>query len=126
MEFKDALETMLKAVCNKDWKKFKDFLDPNISVTAVLPPNRLIEGHDAFVQSQQDYFANKTGMFSYELLQIETSGDLGVGTIKATYADVANGRSFEKAIFITSVMKRHQGRWILVLDQNTVLEESVS
>jgi ketosteroid isomerase-like protein len=123
MEFKDALETMLAAVCNKDWEKFKGFLDPKFPVTAVLPPDRLIEGNDAFIKSQEDYFSNRTGKFSYNLLQVESSGDLGVGAIKAVYQDVANGQPFKKTIYITTVMKSHQGRWVLILDQNTVLEE---
>ncbi len=123
MEFKDALETMLAAVCDKDWEKFKEFLDPKYPVTAVLPPNRLIEGNDSFIESQQGYFSNRTGKFSYELLQTEASGDLGMGTVKATYQDFANGKPFTKTVFITSVLKRHQGRWILILDQNTVLED---
>lgn len=124
MEFKEGLETMLQAVCNKNWEKFQEFFDQKFPVTAVLPPNRLIEGNDAFAKTQQDYFSNKSGKFSYELLQVETSGDLGVGTIKATYEDVTNGKPFKKTIFITSVMKKYQARWFLILDQNTALEES--
>lgn len=123
MTFSEALKDLLDAVRDKNWDLFEKYLDPHGPLIAVLPPNRILQGFDAFVDSQKSYFKNKSGKFSYEILQIIEAPTLGIGSVRATYQDQKKGKAFKLTLFISSTMKLSKGKWILVLDQNTVLNK---
>ncbi|MCB9254272.1 MAG: DUF4440 domain-containing protein [Bdellovibrionaceae bacterium] len=120
--FETHFSRFLEAVRTRDWKIFNEYLDPETDIIAILPDGKIHKGYEAFLETQKGYFSGKTGVFTYKIQTVEESGEIGFGSIDATYEDVgADGVRFRLTLYISFVFKKRQsGGWYMIHDQNAL------
>ncbi|MCB0404396.1 MAG: nuclear transport factor 2 family protein [Bdellovibrionales bacterium] len=120
--FETHFSRFLESVRTRDWDVFIEYLEPGTDIIAVLPDGKVHTGYTAFLETQKGYFSGKTGVFTYKVRKVEESGEMGFGSIDATYEDVGtDGARFRLTLYISFVFKKRQsGGWYMIHDQNAL------
>lgn len=119
--FSIVFERFLKAVSQKQWDVFVSMLDPGAFVGALLPQG-YVDQFQTFLESQQSWFRSETGSFEYQVLSTFDANDLAVGSVQALYQKInEQGRLVVLQLHISFWFRRFLGRWVMVYDQNTIL-----
>lgn len=121
-EFKTSALQFLNAVSERDYKTFLRYFREDIEFQAVLPDGKVFNDVSSFLESQKTWFEGTTGSFNFKLQKTVVSSELGAAFALINYKNVdASGVPFNLEIYTSFIFCNIDGNWILIHDQNTVL-----
>lgn len=124
IQFREQVEILYKAVSEKNWNVFREFIDTEVEFKAFLPGGVEIRSAREFLDSQTGWFNGTTGKFRYEIKETQVMGELAQSVATVVYKNVApDGTPFTKNIEISMVFKKVSQKWILIEDVNKVMED---
>jgi hypothetical protein len=123
-DFKSQFTEFMEAVSKKDRASFLKFVDSNSFLSGVFAEGEVISGHALFVASQEAWFSSKNGSFSYKLLHLVESEDLGFASIEASFSDIGLESTDGLRLYISLLFQRYGRKWQLLHVQNTELAKA--
>ncbi|MAF92078.1 MAG: hypothetical protein CL674_12475 [Bdellovibrionaceae bacterium] len=98
----ESVQIFYRAVAEKNWEVFLNFLNSNLPFYASLPGSIEIQEVEEFKESKKPWFFSNTGTFDYELINIESSSSLeAMSIVDVVYANVdEQGIAFQKNLHI--------------------------
>ena len=116
----ESVQIFYRAVAEKNWEVFLNFLNSNLPFYASLPGSIEIQEVEKFKESQKPWFFSNTGTFDYELINIESSSSLeAMSSVDVVYANVdEQGIAFQKNIRIEMRWRKLDQNWYLIEDIN--------
>ena len=98
----ESVQIFYRAVAEKNWEVFLNFLNSDLPFYASLPGSIEIQEVEKFKESQKPWFFSNTGTFDYELINIESSNSLeAMSIVDVVYANVdEQGIAFQKNLHI--------------------------
>lgn len=115
MSFRETLDAHLRAIRARDLQALADTLAER-ELVLVMADGRLVRRTEEFLQAHRDWFAMGEWTLDAEPVQLFESADLGVAVLRLDYREPPATRSES---YLTLVFERRDGRWRMVLDQNT-------
>ena len=93
-------------------------------MNVVLPNGSLLASIDELKDFYKEWFDDLDWEISHKVVFSEVSNELGYGVITAVYQDIDDeGESFDIDLTMSVVMRLVDDKWVMVLTQNTELEE---
>ena len=102
LDIEESVQNFYRAVAEKNWEVFLNFLNSNLPFYASLPGSIEIQEVEEFKESQKPWFFSNTGTFDYELINIESSSSLeAMSIVDVVYTNVdEQGIAFQKNLHI--------------------------
>lgn len=120
MDFKEVLETHLRAIKDKDLETFITTISKD-DVTLIMPNGTLINGIKEFIEFHKDWFSDKDWTLNYEIIKIEEGEEISIALLKVDYKDIdLKGNEYSLNYYLTLAFKKSEGKWGLFYDQNTL------
>jgi uncharacterized protein (TIGR02246 family) len=121
MTFRETLDAHLDAIARRDPDALMATLPPPDSpIVLIGSDGSLARSVEAFERMHRDWFASASWALSAEAVEVVESADLGVAVLRLDYRDdPADGPPVRQASYLTLVFARRDGRWAMILDQNT-------
>ena len=118
----ESVQIFYRAVAEKNWEVFFNFLNSNLPFYASLPGSIEIQEVEKFKESQKPWFFSNTGTFDYQLVNIESISSLeAMSIVDVVYANVdEQGIAFQKNIRIEMRWRKLDQNWYLIEDINTL------
>ncbi len=124
MSFQEALVEHLGAIRARNLEKVLATLPSEGPVNVVLPNGSLLASIDELKDFYKEWFDDLDWEISHKVVFSEVSNELGYGVITAVYQDIDDeGESFDIDLTMSVVMRLVDDKWVMVLTQNTELEE---
>ena len=123
MSFQQALERHLQAVQDHDVDTFLKTVAQDGSLTMVLPNGSLLDSYEEIVELHQEWFADPDWQLTTELVTQHESNEMSSALLLVNYEDVdETGESVQFQYFLNLLFANHDGEWLLIHDQNTVID----
>ncbi|WP_203992505.1 YybH family protein [Virgisporangium aurantiacum] len=120
MDFDAALETHLDAIRRRDLDAFAATVHED--VTLVLPNGTLVCGRDEVVDFHRGWFGSDTWRMDLATERRVSAGDTEVAVFLVDYHDADDGGApYHRRYRLAMVFARHDGEWLLLHDQNTLV-----
>jgi uncharacterized protein (TIGR02246 family) len=115
MTFRDTLRRHLRAIQERDLQALADTVAPE-QLVLIMADGRLARGTREFLEAHRGWFA--TAGWSLETKEVEVleTPQLAVAVLELDYREPPATRSRS---YLTLVFRNHEGRWLMVQDQNT-------
>lgn len=120
MNFRETVEFQIKAIKNRDIDALIKTLPAEGEETILILPNgNMNKSRDHFVEGHIKWFQKDSWDQNFEILNIIESAEMGIATLRYDYLN--NGvKAFESLLSL--VFKKVNDNWVLVHDQNTMIE----
>ncbi|MCL2349848.1 MAG: nuclear transport factor 2 family protein [Defluviitaleaceae bacterium] len=122
-DFESALNLHLKAISDRDFESFKNFLCPEHNCIVILPNGHKIEGYNEVLDFHKDWFADSDWSIECKILDAFSISDAGYALLDVVYQDIdADNMPYKLAYYLSMIFTKAGGKWILLRDQNTLRE----
>ncbi len=122
--FSAVFETFLESVAQKNYKIFCAFFLKREPFRFISANGDEITDAYEFIENHRSWFESEAGYFKYTILDIHSTGELGVGTLRAEFKHEDNHQNaIHFDLYISCMFKRLENQWILIHDQNTLLKD---
>jgi ketosteroid isomerase-like protein len=119
MTFRETLDKHLAAIRQRDLAALRETL-PAEALTLVMSDGRLVQTVREFLELHRGWFEQRTWSLGVEMVWVIETADLGVAVLHLDYRDkTAGGKAIHETSYLTLAFARQDGRWVMVLDQNT-------
>ncbi len=123
MSFQQTLERHLQAVQDRDLDAFLSTVAQDGSLTMILPNGSLLDDYAEIVELHEEWFADPEWQLTTELVTEHETSAMGVALLLVTYQDVDEaGEPIQFQYFLSLTFAKHAEEWLLIHDQNTVLD----
>ena len=123
MSFQQALNRHLQAVQKHDIDTFLDTIADDGSLTMILPNGNLLDSYDEIVELHQEWFADSEWQLTTELVTQHESSEMASALLLVNYQDIdEEGEPIQFQYFLDLLFANRNGKWLLVHDQNTIIE----
>jgi len=113
-----ALTAYLAAIAGRDLTAISGLLADD--VTLILPQGQLLAGAAELVTFHREWFADPDWSLAADLVRFRTDDHGAVFVLNVVYLDKDRaGQPVSYTYFLSLTFQRVDGRWLLVLDQNT-------
>ena len=124
MTFKETLDLHLRAIKERDLPLLESTIAAD-GILVITSDGRLVSDTREFLQMHRDWFQSRTWSLESEQVSITESPELGVVVLKLRYADRPHGKpAINEESYLTLVFAEKDGRWEMILDQNTPCRKS--
>lgn len=123
--FQQALQRHLTAVQERDLDTFRDTIASDGSLALILPNGTYLDEYQEIVEMHQEWFADPEWRMSVELVNQRETPMMASALCLVTYEDVDEaGEPVQFQYFLNLIFAKQGNRWLLVHDQNTIIEEA--
>lgn len=123
MSFQQTLERHLQAVQDRDLDAFLSTVAQDGSLTMILPNGSLLDDYAEIVELHEEWFADPEWQLTTELVTEHETSAMGVALLLVTYQDVDEaGEPIQFQYFLSLTFAKRAEEWLLIHDQNTVLD----
>ena len=118
MTFRETLERHLRAIQKRDLAELADTVAAD-GLVLVMPDGKLALETQAFLEAHRGWFAMQNWTLDTAPVRTFESADLAVAVLRLDYREPPSVRSES---YLTLVFERRDGKWLMVLDQNTPIK----
>lgn len=118
MNFRETLERHLEAIQKRDLQALADTVAPE-RLILIMADGKLARRTDDFLEAHRGWFALENWTLQAQSLEAFESPDLAVAVLRLDYREPPSVRSES---YLTLVFERRDGKWLMVLDQNTPIK----
>lgn len=117
--FREALGRHLLAIEERDLDALADTVDDD-EILLVMSDGKLVRSKKEFLEAHRGWFAMKNWRLEVKPVQIIDGAALGVALFQLEYRETPPGKApTRQASMLTLVFQLRNGKWVMVLDQNT-------
>jgi uncharacterized protein (TIGR02246 family) len=117
--FRDALGRHLLAIEERNLDALADTVDDD-EILLVMSDGKLVRSKKEFLEAHRGWFAMKNWRLEVKPVQIIDGPALGVALLKLDYRETPPGKPpTRQESMLTLVFQQRNGKWVMVLDQNT-------
>jgi ketosteroid isomerase-like protein len=122
MTFRETLDKHLRAIQGRNLPALVETL-PAEHLTLIMADGRLVKTVREFVELHRGWFEMTTWKLQATPVQVYETPDMGVAVLHIDYQDQApDGTRIHETSYLTLIFARHDGRWVMVQDQNTPIK----
>ena len=118
MTFRETLERHLRAIQNRDLAELADTVAAD-GLVLVMADGKLALQSEEFLEAHRGWFAMQSWTLDSTPVRTFESADLAVAVLRLDYREPPSVRSES---YLTLVFERRNGKWLMVLDQNTPIK----
>lgn len=123
MTFQQTLQRHLKAVQDHDVKAFLSTVAQDGTLTMILPNGNLLDSYEEIVELHEEWFADPEWQLTTELITQHETDTMGTALFLVNYQDVdETGEPIEFQYFLNLIFANRDGKWLLIHDQNTIID----
>lgn len=123
MTFEQTLARHFKAVQERDLETFLDTVAQDGSLKMILPNGNLLDSYEEIVELHEDWFADTDWQLQAEPVTQYETADMGTALFLINYQDVDEmGQPVEFEYFLNLIFAKRDNKWVLIHDQNTIIE----
>jgi ketosteroid isomerase-like protein len=119
MTFRQALQKHLDAIRDRDLPALADTVAPE-RLVLVMADGRLARTTREFLDTHRGWFAASGWTLGTQEIEIIEGSDLALAVLRLDYREPPDVRSES---YLTLVFQRREGRWLMILDQNTPIKK---
>jgi uncharacterized protein (TIGR02246 family) len=125
MTFRETLRAHLDAIAARDADALLATLPPaGQPIVLISSRGELVRDVAEFEDRHRGWFDSTTWRIEAEPVEVYESGDLGVAVLRLLYQDApVGGTPIRESSYLTLVFARRDGRWQMVMDQNTPIRD---
>jgi uncharacterized protein (TIGR02246 family) len=117
--FREALGRHLLAIEERDLEALADTV-ADAEILLVMSDGKLVRSKKEFVEAHRGWFAMKNWRLEVKPVQIIDTPALGVALLQLEYRETPPGKPpTRQESVLTLVFQQKDGKWVMVLDQNT-------
>lgn len=117
--FREALGRHLLAIDERDLDALADTVADD-EILLVMSDGRLARSKKEFLEAHRGWFAMKNWRLEVKPVQIIDTPALGVALLQLEYRETPPGKPpTRQESMLTLVFQQRNGKWVMVLDQNT-------
>jgi uncharacterized protein (TIGR02246 family) len=117
--FREALGRHLLAIEERDLDALADTVDDE-EILLVMSDGKLVRSKKEFLEAHRGWFAMKNWRLEVKPVQIIDGPALGVALLQLDYRETPPGKPpTRQESLLTLVFQLRNGKWVMVLDQNT-------
>jgi uncharacterized protein (TIGR02246 family) len=117
--FREALGAHLLAIEERDLDALADTVADD-EILLVMSDGRLARSKKEFLEAHRGWFAMKNWRLEVKPVQIIDTPALGVALFQLEYRETPPGKPpTRQESVLTLVFQQRNGKWVMVLDQNT-------
>jgi uncharacterized protein (TIGR02246 family) len=121
MEFRAALERHLGAIRNKDLAALADTVAPE-ELVLVMADGKVARRTSDFLEAHRGWFAMEGWRLDVHPIHVHETFDTGIAVLRLDYREATpNQPEVRQESILTLVFQLKDGKWRMVLDQNTPL-----
>lgn len=122
MTFRETLDKHLRAIRERDLSALIETL-PDRTLTLIMSDGRMVLSVQGFVDLHRDWFAQTTWSLDTKVVTSEETAQMGYATIHLDYRDESPGGGHTRqASYLTLIFALRDGKWAMILDQNTPIK----
>jgi uncharacterized protein (TIGR02246 family) len=115
MTFRDTLGRHLRAIQDRDLQALADTVAPE-RLVLITADGKLARSTREFLEAHRGWFATAGWTLDAKELEVLETPELAVALLELDYREPPSTRSRS---YLTLVFRNHDGRWLMVQDQNT-------
>lgn len=124
MTFQDALEAHLSAIQRRDLPALADTVADD-EIVLITADGRLVRSAREMLDMHRDWFGMTGWSLDVTPVEVQEAPGLGVATLHLVYREPReNGPPFRQESYLTLVFRFQEGKWLMVLDQNTPVRQA--
>jgi uncharacterized protein (TIGR02246 family) len=117
--FREALGRHLLAIEDRDLDALADTVADD-EILLVMSDGKLVRSKKEFLEAHRGWFAMKNWRLEVKPVQIIDTPALGVALFQLEYRETPPGKPpTRQESMLTLVFQQRNGKWVMVLDQNT-------
>ena len=117
--FREALGRHLLAIEERDLDALADTVADE-EILLVMSDGKLVRSKKEFLEAHRGWFAMKNWRLEVKPVQIIDTPALGVALFQLEYRETPPGKPpTRQESMLTLVFQQRNGKWVMVLDQNT-------
>ena len=117
--FRETLGRHLLAIEERDLDALADTVDDD-EILLVMSDGKLVRSKKEFLEAHRGWFAMKNWRLEVKPVQIIDGPALGVALFQLEYRETPPGKPpTRQESMLTLVFQLRNGKWVMVLDQNT-------
>ena len=117
--FRETLGRHLLAIEERDLDALADTVDDD-EILLVMSDGKLVRSKKEFLEAHRGWFAMKNWRLEVKPVQIIDGPALGVALFQLEYRETPPGKPpTRQESMLTLVFQQRNGKWVMVLDQNT-------
>jgi len=119
MTFRETLRRHLQAIQERDLEALADTVAEE-GLVLIMADGRLVRSRAEFLEAHRGWFAMQGWTLQASEVEVFEGADLGVALLRLDYREppATHSRSY-----LTLVFRRQDGRWVMVQDQNTPIQQ---
>ena len=118
MTFRETLAKHLQAIQERNLEALAATVAPE-RVVLIMADGKLVRSTAAFLEAHRGWFAMPNWTLFTEEVELFEGPDLAVAVLRLNYREPPDVRSES---YLTLVFQRHDGKWLMVQDQNTPIK----
>jgi len=120
MHPKESINALFKAIEQKDMNTVKSFLPGEGPMSVILNDGSVVEEIDDLLEFFQEWFQEDEWTMSHDLVFVEESPEMAFGVLDGDYSSKdEDGNDFTVNVMTTCIMRKVDGKWVLVHFQQT-------
>ncbi len=124
MNFKETLEKHLDAIQKRNLKQFLETVCSDDAINVVLPNGVLIDNQTDFINFHKEWFSDHDWSINFEIVRSLETSEMAFVLILMEYHDRdEEGQSYDAANYLNLIFINKDGKWLLIHDQNTPIDE---
>ena len=117
LSFRETLQRHLEAIQNRDLDALADTVADG-AIVLVMADGKLVRSSQEFLEAHRAWFAMQGWQAIFTPTEISEGADLAFAAFHLLSVDGA----LRQQSHLTLVFARREGRWLMVLDQNTPIK----
>lgn len=123
MSFRAVLERHLQAIRDKDLAALADTVAAD-ELVLVMADGKVTRRTSDFLAAHRGWFAMDHWSLAAEPIHVHETFDTGVAVLRLDYRESPPGQSTARQeSILTLVFQLREGKWLMVLDQNTPVRQ---
>src|SRR4051794_17422238 len=122
MTFRETLDKHLRAIQERDLLSLADTVAED-EIVLVMADGRLARSAREFLEAHRGWFAMDNWRLETTPVHVHETPEMGVAVLHLVYRETPRDRpAVREESFLTLVFEERDGRWLMVLDQNTPIK----
>lgn len=120
MSFKDALNAHLETIKARDLEGFVKTVVQDERLLLIMPNGAKISGFKAAKELHAQWFADPDWHIEIDIINLIETKTMSTAILDVKYSDLnAEGKPYSMQYYLNVTFVFENGKWLLILDQNT-------
>lgn len=117
LSFRETLQRHLEAIQNRDLDALADTVADG-AIVLIMADGKLVRSAEQFLEAHRAWFAMEGWQLFVTPVEINEGSDLAFAALHLLYVE----KDLRQQSHLTLVFARRDGRWVMILDQNTPIK----